>query len=424
MARWVAPSTNGIGEYVDIWMAQPDDDIQAMLANPRVGQLRIPAGLWEVQPLVVTRSNLIISFESGSIFRAAPGAYGQAADALIKIAPAGGGTGARPTNIRIVGDAPDLCTLGFYDDEEYTGEFRHVIWATNCDGVIIEGVGIDVAYGDGIFLGDENSDSFPNAARRSTNIRIADVTVQRASRNGIAVNAVDGLTVQRVAISNIRPLAPGVAPTGPWAGFDVEPDQDQHPLSGILIEDVTISDTAGVGFLIELANAACAQDGNTCDIEMNRITVSDSGGAGFRLSNAFYYLHGSLTVTELDVRRAGDAGIEFRDKSRDGLLDVSVQATLTDCNQNPLDVDEPATRAPLAIYMQTAVDDFAPWNRDNGRAAFTIDVNGNTRPDLAWLAGRDSSREVQLISGTIHGVGDTHGDIHQENTEGITLAGV
>jgi Right handed beta helix region len=271
---------------------------------------------WVTGPLFVP-SNTQVVIGPGVRIKAKADAYAGDA-AIFNILQKAGGT--RPNDISIVGESYlDKARLE-YDpvDHVYSNDERgHAISITNADNILVRNVHIRYTYGDGIYIGDDNN-SHPKPQRRSTNVQVLDSVIERASRNGISITAGEHILVQNVAIREIRSIKPSVASKGPWAGIDIEPDQSEHPLTDIQINQCDLIGNSGHGVLIELANAAADQDGYSISITVDRARIDESGRAGVWITNALPHLKGTLLFKDGYVHGAKWAAMVVRDKTQVG----------------------------------------------------------------------------------------------------------
>lgn len=385
---------------------QQVEDIQLFLDIAGVTRVTVPAGEWRTKPLLVRRSGATLHLAAGASLLAERGSLSSTAN-IIKLPRLADGRVARVT---IEGEGP-TSVIGFDDDEAYQGEHRHAIGVFNSDDVLIRTLRIQNTYGDGISVGTD--DETAPLLRRSRRVVIENVEIDRASRNGVALVAAQDCVVRRVTITNVGPIAAGVAPTGPWAGIDVEPDESSQPMSCVL-EDVTVDGCDGSGIKVELANAACDQDGYQMSLVVRRATVRNAGGAGLNVSNGFDYLHGSMTFEDCTVEGSGDAGIVVKDKALSGPSLSFARCSITGANQG---AGEHENQAPIVVYKQTEDLEYPRWRVQDGGVTLDVAVTGNELPDRVWVAGRSDGFEVHNVTGTVTG----EGGIHVEHATGVVL---
>jgi hypothetical protein len=306
-----------------------------------------------------------------------------------------GAGGSRPKNISIVGASYLNKALLEYDPSEHNygnDERGHAISITNADNVLVRNLHIRYTYGDGIYIGDDNK-LHPKSERMSTNVQVLDSVIERASRNGISITAGEHILIQNVTIKDTRPIKPTVAMRGPWAGIDIEPDQSEHPLTDIQINQCDIIGNAGHGVLLELANAAADQDGYSISVTVDRARIDESGRSGFWITNALPHLKGTLLFKNGHVHGAGNAAIVVRDKAQLGpsveLRDIDIDAVNRGWGTDPQDV------APIAIYARGG-----DYRNGNVQLNNLVVRNNSNVPNALIILGKPSY-PVDGTSGTI-----------------------
>lgn len=381
--------------------------LQELINDPSINRVEIPPGEWRVSPLSITRTGLTLHLQAGASLIAKRGVYA-GTDTVIKLPRS---ATLRPSNITIEGEGP-TSVIGFDDDETYQGEHRHAIGVFNSDDVRIANLKIQNTYGDGITVGDDGETDL--SLKRCRRVTLEDLQIDRASRNGVAWVSCEDFTARRISVTNVGPIAPGVAPTGPWAGLDIEPDQSEQSLSGV-IEDFSVDGCDGSGILLELASAACDQDENLMSVAISDVSISNAGGAGIRIVNAFSYLKGSILVENLETNLTGRAGIAIRDKSADGPTVVIDGCEISLANQGMATFEN---TAPVVVYKQTADLDYPLWRDDCGNVELRdVAAVANLLPKRADLIGRSDGFVVRDIIVEISG----DGTVGLENTSNVTV---
>ena len=373
-------------------------DLQALLDSPAVTDVTIPSGVWEVDPLVISRGNLTMRLAAGAWIRAKAGAF-VTTDPVLRIR---GANGPRPAAVRILGEGA-TSVLGFPEGEDYGSEHRHGVKITNCDDVILRGFRVQTTYGDGVYIGDE--DEVNATLRCCSNVELLDLEIDGASRNGVAVTGVRGLRMRDVAITNVEPQNENVAQGGPGAGIDIEPNHSTQPLTGLDISRVTVAATSGPGINIELANAACSQDGYTADIAIDDVSIADVGDAGVRMVNNFVALVGKLLLTGVTVNGAGVAGLEVRDKALVGMALEVRRTVFRSVNLSAEQGDR--NSAPIVFHKQTADLEYFRWRMQDGGAHLEqVEAENNSREALVTMVGRtDGPYYVSSVTGRVRGSG-------------------
>jgi hypothetical protein len=132
-------------------------------------------------------------------------------------------------------------------------EWRHAVKITSSDGIWIQDLAIRDSGGDGIYLGETRDINKPNR-----DVHISNILSDNNARNGLSVISVNGLEVLNSTFSNSTPLT-GLAPNGPWAGIDFEPNFRHQQLQNILVRNCIVRDNQKWGVLFAFGEA---QDGD------------------------------------------------------------------------------------------------------------------------------------------------------------------
>ena len=116
------------------------------------------------------------------------------------------------------------------------GEWAAGIGIRNSTDVIVQYGNISDTWGDGVFIGSENGGV-------SKNIKVSDLNIDNARRNGISLTSGNNVLVQNVTISN-------TSGTMPMCGIDIEPSLPEEELINIKFNNITTFNNANVGFSI------------------------------------------------------------------------------------------------------------------------------------------------------------------------------
>jgi hypothetical protein len=166
-------------------------------------------GIWFVQPLTITNSNLVVVFENGTIVQGRAGYFTGTYDRLLTITAVHG--------IKILGYG------GTMRMNASGNEDRHAIRIDACDTVGIYGLRIVKASGDGIYVCGYAGNNY------SSYITLQECKVDSSYRNGISIISVKHLVVDGCIVSH-------TSGTAPQDGIDLEPN---YPTE--FMQDVTIS---------------------------------------------------------------------------------------------------------------------------------------------------------------------------------------
>lgn len=163
-------------------------EIQAALSNPALDHIIIPSAStpWNTLPLILTRSNVVVTLQHGAVLQAKRGFYRGGGDTLLTIQSV--------DNVTIFGRGASLRMWRV----DYTNVSRGYNHSENRMGLTLKGVsnltltGLTIAEtgGDGIFL------------RWATDVVIRDVVTDGAYRNGLSVISATNLLVDGCTFAN------------------------------------------------------------------------------------------------------------------------------------------------------------------------------------------------------------------------------
>lgn len=114
------------------------------------------------------------------------------------------------------------------------GEWGAGIGIRNSTNVIIRYGNISDTWGDGIFIGSENGGV-------STDIKVSDLNIDNARRNGISLTSGNNILIQNITISNTNG-------TLPMCGVDIEPSLPAEELTAIKFKNIITFNNLSGGF--------------------------------------------------------------------------------------------------------------------------------------------------------------------------------
>nr|DAJ85505.1 MAG TPA: tailspike protein [Caudoviricetes sp.] len=144
--------------------------------------------------------------------------------ATIKIKPV---TGEYYKIINITGSATisNLTIIGERDEHIGTsGEWGHGINISKCDHAHIENVTVKNCWGDGIYLGSDNTETHDTGCN---NVTITNCLIDNNRRNGISVIDCDNFVIDGCTISNANGA-------NPQSGIDIERNSDKQITKGTI----------------------------------------------------------------------------------------------------------------------------------------------------------------------------------------------
>ena len=215
--------------------ANAPDDTQAVQAAIDSGadEVVIPniGRPWIVCPLK-GRSNLMMSFEKGTVIEAKKGEFKDRQACLIKFDCC--------TNVTLRGYGATLRMhrLDYHNKPYKRSEWRHGLSFLSCSDVKVEGLTIMETGGDGIYLG-VNVEKDPE--RANFRIEIRDVACLRNNRQGISVISAEDLLVIGCELSETYG-------TSPEAGIDFEPNRSDQRFVNCRMKNCRMRNNMGAGF--------------------------------------------------------------------------------------------------------------------------------------------------------------------------------
>jgi hypothetical protein len=205
--------------------------IAARRANP-IFKVTIPSNC--VTAMLAIGSNQWIEFEEGATLRALPGGFRDKTSPMFSV----GGE-----NITIKGHHATLTM----NREEYTdGEWRAGVYIYQASNVYIDNLKVVGAGGDGFTI---------KGIKTPENITLVNVVADKCVRNGISIISGRNVTIRGATLTNTDQNGRGAGTHGPWAGLDVEPNNDPgEVLDNISLEDLHTNGNAGAGLQFTLHN--------------------------------------------------------------------------------------------------------------------------------------------------------------------------
>jgi hypothetical protein len=194
------------------------------------------------------------------------------------------------------------------------------IYVYGSAGVLIEAFRIRDFATDGITIGGDHKGSAP-----SRSVTVKDCTVRNCRRNGLSIIDCVGATV----IGGLYAGSHG-APSGPWAGIDIEPDANQRVIS-IVLKGVKTADNAGPGVLFVPAGAATSAEARY-DVELiggeSRGDGSADGLPGLQFTNGAgisRHIDGQVVVRNFRVLQPKSSGVAFKNWDADRAPRVTLE---------------------------------------------------------------------------------------------------
>ncbi|MDR7544704.1 MAG: right-handed parallel beta-helix repeat-containing protein [Armatimonadota bacterium] len=236
--------------------------LNAWLANvPNGATVRFrPGAVYRIDREITLTDRRGLTFEGDVTFRAGPEPADLTAHQrrTLSVFRLQGGGGYTFRGIRIIGRHPAGGTAEAAYDA--TREAQHGFWLAGVQGITIEGTIISDVYGDFVYVGPD----LRSGVVWSRNVTIRGGEMTRNGRQGIAMVAVDGMTVEGVRLYNLR-----------RAVFNMEPTTSSWGARNVRI----IGNRTGAARLLWFSSAG--QGWNVSDVVISRNVMETATGVPF-----------------------------------------------------------------------------------------------------------------------------------------------
>jgi hypothetical protein len=254
--------------YASDYGFDPDDATsalqQALDATASVVVIDDVGAEWLTRPLSINRDDLTLIVAPGVTVRALPGGYPALGDCLL--------TAVGRSHLRICGyGATLMMNKAEYGD---SGQWRHVLAVTSSSDVVIEGITLAGAGGDGIYLGRSNA---PGLASMSESVTIRNVRCVDNYRNGLSVISANKLLIDGCAFVDTLGHAP-------QAGIDFEPNSPDEQLTEVCVRNCVVEGNASYQIVVSVH----ALDGTSTPLDVAFDNVRLGGGQTVELPTFLY----------------------------------------------------------------------------------------------------------------------------------------
>ena len=165
-----------------------------------------------------------------------------------------------------------------------TGEHGFGVAILGSSNVTITGTASNNMWGDGFYIG--NGPTFGSLQKRSTNVKLIDVTADNNRRQGISITSGKDISIVRAKLTNTNGIAPS-------AGIDVEPNSKNDILQNISITDTYTANNQGAGIALSLG----AILGTTTPVSITVTNHTDNGSKqGMNISGGQGIIPGTVRV--------------------------------------------------------------------------------------------------------------------------------
>jgi len=213
---------------------------------------------WIVDPLFLVSDQEIV-FERGVVIAARQGGFPGLGDSLL--------TADKQRNLTIRGYG---ATLRMQKPEYTQGEWRMCINLGSCTNVRIYGLTLRDSGGDGIYLG--NTDSNQPYCRE---IEVRDCVLDNHRRQGMSVISAQDLMVENCVFRNTDG-------TAPQAGVDLEPNLPAERLVNCVFRNCVMEDNTGPGILVYLFNLT--SESKPVSVRFEDCAITSRQGSGIQLA--------------------------------------------------------------------------------------------------------------------------------------------
>lgn len=268
--RWWGIQGDGTTDETTLW--------QAMLNHPRVKSIYfpVPKVSYRISKITIP-SNKTLLFQEGS--------------EVLRI-------GVNNTEMIRIDEDSNIVIKGYHvvfrdvkTNYDITSQYIGGVGIRSAKNVTIEGVTIKNVAGDGFYLG-----TYTNRVT-NTNIRLLNINVDGANRNGISIINGDGVWIENPRLVNIR----GAAPQN---GIDIEPNNKSELLRGIRIINPYTANNGG-GILVALAHQL--DNESPVDIVIDN-HVDEGSGINFTLQAVNGKVTGSVSINNPTWKNASMCG--------------------------------------------------------------------------------------------------------------------
>jgi len=238
-------------------------------------------------------------------------------------------------------------------DEYDAGQHRMCVSIRSCTNVTVENLTLARSGGDGIYLGVWPNIPWPvpgvGHGPPNDTIDIMNCVFDENARNGLSIISARNVTISGCTFSNtgqenfaagkttlfcdhVTPAnSTGLAPCGPWAGIDIEPNRPDEILDDInIINNCTFTNNRRSGIQFGFGHITTAVDITITDC------VIENSERGFIMSGNGVGAGGKITIERCNISDMSEYGFFFRNWERTaGINDVFInECELNNTTQN------------------------------------------------------------------------------------------
>ena len=315
-------------------------------------------GPWTSEPLLLTRDDVTLIFEPGTLLRGIstsilPAAFGTF-QSLLHIK--------QSDNITLLGNGATLQM--FKREYDISSEFRHCLLLSGVTNVLVRDLVTTGAAGDGIFVSPAfrivDGQGIPDIPCRD--VTVINCTMDDNNRQGMSVSDVIGLRIDSCRFIN-------TTGTAPQAGLDFEPFEAFQHMQDVLVTNSLFEGNQASGVLVgcvDLDETSPPMDIvlDNCIIRGNGLDVITNNRGGIVVTNKTR-APGSFVVRNTAIENETRSAINVQQYADDG-IDVSFEnVVIRNAARDPFnELAGPIIIQPV-IYGQPDDDPFGNVNFDN-----------------------------------------------------------
>ena len=288
------------------WGTDDQAIARALCARPRKLVIDDIGRPWEVAEPLFPQSGIEIRFEKGVEVQAKRGAFRGKWDSLVDLRNA--------DNVSLIGDGSAVLRL-WRDD--YAAKpyiwcpHRHGVAIFGCTNVVVKGISVIGAGGDGIYISGSVSAKGRENRGWSENVTVSGCVCDGSFRQGMSVTSVRNLLIEDTVLKNTKGSG------DPEDGIDFEPNGPEDRLENIVMRNCLTEGNNGRGYHFALPEQEHAKVPVSIRLEKCR-------SVGDRLNAVSYLLgrndpehvrnDGRVVFTDCTFERSGKAAVVIRRK--------------------------------------------------------------------------------------------------------------
>jgi len=242
------------------------------------------------------------------------------------------------SNVTIRGEGSGA-TIEMWIEDYKTGQYRHILALRGSRNITVENLTLARSGGDGLYIG------VSWVTRKDCeDITVRNVIFEGNPRQGITVISANGVTIEGCTFRNTgndprRPV--GLAPEGPYAGIDFEPNHGHERLLNILVSNCVFEHNRGqthtgaiTGYGLDFALHNLTEKSEGISITIDNFNISNSP-FGFYFIATTPKLKGSIRFMNGTISNTDTVAMRFRNWPHSPLKLSFDNIVLDNPTQNP-----------------------------------------------------------------------------------------